>query len=78
MPNSTLFPLTGEPKCPDQDRAEPVVWLKRLVILSSLDSKAKIRNISFRRGLNVIQTKKMKNRGGPVTGHSVGKTLLMR
>ena len=78
MPKSTLFPLAGEPQRPTPDRAEPTVWLKRLVILSSLDSSAEIRNISFRRGLNVIQTKKMKNRGGPVSGHSVGKTLLMR
>ena len=78
MPKSTLFPLAGEPQCPDPDRAEPTLWLKRLVILSSLDSSAKIRNIQFRRGLNVIQTKKMKSRGGPVSGHSVGKTLLMR
>ena len=78
MPKSTLFPLTGEPQRPAPDRTEPTIWLKRLVILSSLDASAKIRNIAFRRGLNVIQTKKMKNRGGPVAGHSVGKTLLMR
>ena len=76
--NSTLFPLTGEPQSPDPERAEPVIWLKRLVILSSLDPKAEIRNIPFRRGLNVIQTKKIKNRSGPVSGHSVGKTLLTR
>ena len=76
--NSTLFPLTGEPQSPDPERAEPVIWLKRLVILSSLDPKAEIRNIPFRRGLNVIQTKKIKNRSGPVAGHGVGKTLLMR
>ena len=78
MMNSTLFPLASEPQSPDPDRTEPTIWLKRLVILSSLDSSAEIRNIPFRRGLNVIQTKKMKNRGGPVSGHSVGKTLLMR
>ena len=78
MPKSTLFPLTGEPQRLASDRTEPGIWLKRLVILSSLDASAEIRNISFRRGLNVIQTKKMKNRGGPVVGHSVGKTLLMR
>jgi len=78
MPHSTLFPLASEPQSPSPNRTKPGIWLKRLVILSSLDSKAKIRNIQFRRGLNIVQTKKMKNRGGPVSGHSVGKTLLMR
>ena len=78
MPNPTLFPLTGEPESPAPDRTEPGIWLKRLVILSSLDSSKKIRNLKFRRGLNVIQTKKIKNRSGSVAGYGVGKTLLMR
>jgi hypothetical protein len=63
---------------PSPDRREPVLWLKRLVILSALDSSKEIRNIEFRRGLNIIQTRQMEARGGPVAGHSVGKTLLMR
>ena len=78
MPNPTLFPLTGEPQSPAPNRTKPGIWLKRLVILSSLDSSKKIRNLKFRRGLNVIQTKKIKNRSGSVAGYGVGKTLLMR
>lgn len=78
MPNSTLFPLNREPMKPSPERREPVVWLKRLVILSALESSAVIRNIAFRRGLNIIQTRQMEASGSPVAGHSVGKTLLMR
>lgn len=78
MPMSTLFPLEREPLKPSPDRREPTLWLQRLVILSALDSKAIIRNIPFRRGLNIIRTQQMVTQGGPVAGHSVGKTLLMR
>jgi hypothetical protein len=63
---------------PDPTRREPLIWLKRLVILSTLNSSAVIRDIEFRRGLNIIRTRQMETRGGPVAGHSVGKTLLMR
>lgn len=78
MPKSTLFPLEREPLKPSTDRREPTLWLQRLVILSALDSEAVIRNIPFRRGLNIIRTQQMATQGGPVAGHSVGKTLLMR
>ncbi len=78
MLNLTLFALDREPVKPDPHRREPVVWLKRLVILSSRDSSAIIRDIEFRRGLNIIKTRQMETQGGPVAGHSVGKTLLMR
>ena len=78
MPNSTLFSLDREPLKPASDRSEPVFWLRRLVILSALDASTLIREIEFHRGLNIIQTRKMETDGGPVAGHSVGKTLLMR
>ena len=80
MASSTLFSLDAEPFKPAEDRTQPVVWIKRLVILSNLDSSKSsvIRDIEFRRGLNIIKTKQMKVQGGPVAGHSVGKTLLMR
>ena len=78
MQNSTLFQLTNEPPKLDFDRKAPVIWLKRFVILSSLGSKKAIRNIPFRRGLNIIQTRKIKPQNGPVTRHGVGKTLLTR
>ncbi|PQO38864.1 hypothetical protein C5Y96_03050 [Blastopirellula marina] len=78
MQTSTLFPLHEEPLAPAAGRRGPVLWLQRVIILSQLDPTAVIRDISFRLGLNIIKTKKMKVRGGPVAGHSVGKTLLMR
>jgi len=78
MPTSTLFPLDREPLKPATNRREPVLWLRRLIMLSAFDSSAIIRNILFRRGLNIIKTRQMKTQGGPVAGHSVGKTLLMR
>ena len=78
MQNSTLFQLANEPPKPDLQREAPLIWLKRFVILSSLGSKKAIRNIPFRRGLNVIQTRKTKPQSGPVAGHGVGKTLLTR
>ena len=78
MQNSTLFQLANEPPKPDLNRKAPVIWLKRFVILSSLGSKKAIRDISFRRGLNVIQTRKMKPQNGPVAELGVGKTLLTR
>lgn len=78
MPSPTLFPLDREPLQPVPDRREPLLWLRRIVILSALDSSTVIRNIEFRRGLNIIQTRQMETQGGPVAGHSVGKTLLMR
>ena len=78
MPMSTLFPLDREPLKPSPDRLVPILWLQRMVILSAPDSTAVIRNIPFRRGLNIIRTQQMAIQGGPVAGHSVGKTLLMR
>lgn len=78
MPTSTLFPLDAEPLKPNATRREPVIWLRRLVIVSSRSPADIIRNIEFRRGLNIIKTRQMETRGGPVAGHSVGKTLLMR
>ncbi|QDU01934.1 hypothetical protein V6x_16170 [Gimesia chilikensis] len=78
MPNSTLFQFEREQMHPATDRSEPTLWLKRLVILSTLNSDSIIRDIKFRRGLNIIQTHHMQVQGGPVAGHSVGKTLMMR
>ncbi len=78
MKNSTLFQMANEPRKLDRDRNAPVIWLKRFVISSSLGSKKAIRDIPFRRGLNIIQTRKVKPQSGPVARQGVGKTLLMR
>lgn len=78
MPNSTLFPLSREPMKTSSKRPEPVLWLRRLVILSALESASIVRNIEYRRGLNIIQTRQMEAEGRLPAGHSVGKTLLIR
>lgn len=77
MPSPTLFPL-DEPLKPSPDRNEPVLWLKRIVVLPDLQSDLPIRDISFRLGLNIIQTRQRSTSESHVVGHSVGKTLLMR
>jgi hypothetical protein len=77
MPNPTLFPL-AEPITPSPERQEPTLWLKRLVILPELDAADPIRDIVFRRGLNIVQTRRRYTGEDNVVGHSVGKTLLMR
>lgn len=78
MRSKTLFPL-DEPLDPSADRPEPLLWLRRLVILRDLDSlDAPIRDIPFRRGLNIIQARQRGPGDSKVVGHSVGKTLLMR
>lgn len=83
MPSPTLFPpdesLTpSESLAPSSERKEPALWLKRIVILPELHSDSPIRDIAFRRGLNIVQTRQRKAGESAVVGHSVGKTLLMR
>lgn len=77
MPSPTLFPL-DRPLVLAVDRPAPVLWLRRLVIVSALDAPMPIREISFRRGLNIIQTRQRTAGETHIVGHSVGKTLLMR
>lgn len=79
MPQKTLFSL-DDPIPPDPNRPAPVLWLRRLVILSKPDTDPSsiIRNLEFRRGLNVIKTELPSPTDRRVAGHSVGKTLLMR
>jgi hypothetical protein len=77
MPNQTLFPL-NEQLTPLAERMEPVLWLKRVVVLPDLQSDTPIRDISFRCGLNIVQTRQRQSGEATVVGHSVGKTLLMR
>jgi hypothetical protein len=58
---------------------EPPIWLQRVVILPSRRTGVEeIRNIEFRRGLNVINTKVTQNVESDAFGHNVGKTLLVR
>lgn len=64
---------------PAADRLNPVVWIRRLVIVERLAPDVQpIREVEFRRGLNIIATARPEElTDGPV-GHNVGKTLLTR
>jgi hypothetical protein len=58
---------------------EPPIWIQRLVIVPVRRPGVNwIRNIEFRRGLNVINTKVTQDTESTAFGHNVGKTLLVR
>jgi hypothetical protein len=77
MSISELFddPVADKPQPPDI----PSFWVRRLVLVAGLSADAQvIREIPFRRGLNVVRVADPPpDYSGPV-GHSVGKTLLTR
>ena len=76
MTSATLFP--SEPETVAYP-GEPAIWLQRVVILPSRQAGVEpIRNIEFRRGLNVINTKLTQDIETAAFGHNVGKTLLVR
>ncbi|QDU96258.1 hypothetical protein [Lignipirellula cremea] len=81
MPNLLLFD-DDAPEVADQanGRSEPVIWLRRLKIVEELRPDADVvREITFRRGMNVIATAIHPGDPKVVTvGHSVGKSLLTR
>lgn len=63
---------TGGPK-------EPRLWICRLSIVEELGLTGQtIREIEFRRGLNIIATDEATDADARPVGHSVGKTLLVR
>ena len=62
-------------------RAEPAVWISRLLILESVDPWKPIRNIPLHRGLNIVWSVDVDRNddSAPVmTGHGVGKTTFCR
>jgi hypothetical protein len=80
--HATLFPV----EVPDQAieppaaaPADPVFWVRRIALVEDRTPTTRvIREVSFRRGLNVIRViDRPKDHIGSV-GHSVGKTLLTR
>ena len=74
-----LFPNEPLDTTPATNQTDPVVWIRRLVIVESLTSTTKpIRDIEFRRGLNIIATSEPSSRERRPVGHNVGKTLLTR
>ncbi len=75
----SLFDELQEDFVPAADRSEPALWVRRLVVVPerSVDATP-IREVEFRRGLNIIATATPEERVDGVVGHNVGKTLLTR
>jgi hypothetical protein len=65
-------------------RSDPALWIERLVLFRNASTGAVIRDLSFRRGLNLIWgvaqevTDDEDESFGVLSGHSVGKTALCR
>ncbi len=79
MPNLSLFPDPPTPITPASDRPEPALWIRRLQIVAGLSPESEtIREVTFRRGLNIIRTAERPTDETRPVGHSVGKTLLLR
>lgn len=76
---SSLFDKPDEWFIPSPQRREPVVWFRHLAVLETLAAQpAPIREVPFRRGLNIIRTEPPDPERKKVRGHDVGKTLLTR
>jgi len=79
MSNTHLFEDEPHEIRPAEGRTEPSVWIRRLRLVDDLSTDAKvIRDIEFRRGLNIVCTARASAEDRRVVGHSVGKTLLLR
>jgi hypothetical protein len=79
MKATSLFPDEELPIEPASDRIEPVLWIRRLVVVKERVPNADIiREVTFRPGLNVIRAVERPTGETRPIGHSVGKTLLTR
>lgn len=75
----SLFEQPPEEFTPAVDRTEPGLWVRRLVIVPDRTADVQpIREVEFRRGLNIIATATPEERVDGIVGHNVGKTLLTR
>lgn len=75
----SLFELPPDDFAPAVDRTEPGLWVRRLIIVPNRTTGVEpIREVEFRRGLNIIATAAPEERVDGVVGHNVGKTLLTR
>lgn len=63
---------------PDYSLTEPLIWIERISFWESLGAADHIREIRFRKGLNIIATEIATEADTEPVGHDVGKTLLMR
>ena len=79
MTSQSLFKTEPLQFKPDSARKEPLLWIRRLVVLDALKADARvIRDVSLRRGLNIVCTSEPEPAGNSPVGHSVGKTLFVR
>jgi hypothetical protein len=65
----------------DPAKAEPAVWVRRVVIYESIVSEAKVvREIPLTKGLNIVWAEETDsdNTSAEITGHSAGKTSFCR
>lgn len=77
--SKSLFPQPPDEFPPSSDRVEPTIWIRRLVIVERREPDIEpIRNVEFRRGLNIICTEQPEPGERGSIGHNVGKTLLTR
>src|ERR1041384_3850892 len=71
---------------PDSSRAQPVVWVRELILLKKFDAakENEIQRIRLHRGINILwakpekRTKKPKLGQRGTSGHASGKTLFCR
>lgn len=80
MPTSTLFDMRPAAPTPSSRRKLPVFWIRKLRVISALQAEHElVREVEFKLGLNIINTKApARGKDKPVVGHSVGKSLLSR
>ena len=77
--STSLFPDPPFQITPAADRTEPRVWVRRLVVVGERSPSGEIiRDVLFRRGLNVIRVADRPAGDDRIIAHSVGKTLLTR
>lgn len=73
-----MFP-DDEPLATPCDRAEPTVWVRRLVVAGdATPDPPVVREVEFRAGLNIVRVADRPEGETRPIGHSVGKTLLTR
>jgi len=63
---------------PDYSLTEPLIWIKQISFWKVLEDEKPIRQILFRKGLNIIATEIAGEGDTEPVGHDVGKTMLMR
>lgn len=59
-------------------RTRPLVWVRKLVLLKSIEPWDEIRQIEFSTGLNIIQGELNESDEDFQTGHGIGKTTVCR